>query len=858
MIRTTSICLFIGVVYLFSNNHLYAQVSDTSHSKKIAAGKQYKRGKTHETLWGKHYRKEWATPVNVKVAMLDTLAGGLTPYEISGSRQTKSVKLRDKNNREYVLRSIDKTFTGALPNISKGSFLEEIANDQVSTAHPYAALTIPAMAEAIGIYHTNPQIYYIPKQKALGEFNDRIGDDLYLFEQRPDENWATAANFGNADDIKSTDNMLEKIHKDNDNTVDHAAFLRARLFDMLIGDWGRHEDQWRWAEFKKDKETIYKPIPRDRDQAYTLFDGYLVNSSKRIARVKHMQTFSYKIKNVNALNYPARNLDRHLLNGLSLVEWKEIAMDIQKRLTDHVIDSAIKLLPAEVYQLSGPEIAAKIKSRRNHLLEYAEKYFKILAESVDVTGSYKQDLFEVKRLNDDSTQINIYKITPKGEIKEKPFYSRIFYKKETDEVRLYGLGGEDEYRVSGDVNKGISIRLIGGNDRDKFTESSHVKGLGHKTEIYDDANNEFTHTKETSVHTSSDSAIHAFKYNTYKFDKKGFKGTLFYSNEDRIYVGINHITTKNKWRREPYGFTRLFSIKYSFAQHAFSATYKSRFTKLLGNWDGLFYGTYDFIRWTNFFGLGNETKLIDTNRNFNRVRSSTYLASAGVERVFNTRHKLAFNVFYEGVDIKNDTARFLAKAGYTNAPHSYKNNGFAGVEANYLFQKLNDSILPTKGICFLTNASYTHNLRDNSNSFVRLASELDLHIPFTNKLGIKIKGGAATIIGTPLFYQYNTIGGAKNLRGYRRDRFYGNHTIYNQNELQWITPVHSYIYNGKIGFFALYDIGRVWLKNEHSNTWHNSYGGGIILSPYNLVTASISYAVTSEEPNIQILLIKPF
>jgi hypothetical protein len=35
---------------------------------------------------------------------------------------------------------------------------------------------------------------------------------------------------------------------------------------MLIGDWDRHYDQWRWAEYKKKGQVIYRPIPRDRDQ----------------------------------------------------------------------------------------------------------------------------------------------------------------------------------------------------------------------------------------------------------------------------------------------------------------------------------------------------------------------------------------------------------------------------------------------------------------------------------------------------------------------------------------------------------------------------------------------------------------
>ena len=32
-----------------------------------------------------------------------------------------------------------------------------------------------------------------------------------------------------------------------------------------------------------------------------------------------------------------------------------------------------------------------------------------------------------------------------------------------------------------------------------------------------------------------------------------------------------------------------------------------------------------------------------------------------------------------------------------------------------------------------------------------------------------------------------------------------------------------------------HDIGRVWLKGEKSNKWHNGYGGGLWISPANRI-----------------------
>lgn len=121
-----------------------------------------------------------------------------------------------------------------------------------------------------------------------------------------------------------------------------------------------------------------------------------------------------------------------------------------------------------------------------------------------------------------------------------------------------------------------------------------------------------------------------------------------------------------------------------------------------------------------------------------------------------------------------------------------------------------------------------------------------------------IRTGASTLSGNPAFYQVNTLGSTETLRGYQRDRFYGKSSVYNQNELRWTMDVRSYLYNGKLAFFGLYDMGRVWLPNEKSNKWHTGYGAGISLSPFNLISVSASYAISSEDTNFHFNLIKAF
>ena len=205
--RKISLLLLTG---LLLHAGLSAQLTLSNEFQNVVPGKQYTRSNLHQFLWGRHYRKEWATQARFPVFRLDSVAGGLTPYQAGGGSQTNTLRLRDAGGREYVLRSISKTYDKVLPEIYRNTFVEKILNDQVSALHPYAALSVPTMAEAAGIYHTKPVIVYVPKQPALDSFNERFGDGLFLFEQRPDENWEPATHFGNSRNIIGTERLLER------------------------------------------------------------------------------------------------------------------------------------------------------------------------------------------------------------------------------------------------------------------------------------------------------------------------------------------------------------------------------------------------------------------------------------------------------------------------------------------------------------------------------------------------------------------------------------------------------------------------------------------------------------------------
>jgi hypothetical protein len=62
----------------------------------------------------------------------------------------------------------------------------------------YAPLGVGNLADEIGVLHTNPRLYYIPK-KTLGSFNTDFGNELYLVEERPSDSQT---------DLKPSENLM--------------------------------------------------------------------------------------------------------------------------------------------------------------------------------------------------------------------------------------------------------------------------------------------------------------------------------------------------------------------------------------------------------------------------------------------------------------------------------------------------------------------------------------------------------------------------------------------------------------------------------------------------------------------------
>jgi hypothetical protein len=411
-------------------------------------------------LIGKNYRHIWSTPVKMKMLDITTEKGGLKPTELGGGFQTKSLRLKDKKGIEWVLRTVDKDVEKAVPVWLRKTFAQDLVQDMISAGHPYAPLTVAHIAKALHIAAPDPELLFVPDDPAFKEHRKIFANTICMLEKSNptlDDS-----------DSKSTDGLYEKLKESSENFVDDTTLLKARLLDMLIADWDRHADQWKWGIKSQEGKNMYYPIPRDRDQAFFLSTGLLVKVV-RLFTLKHFVGFTDNNKKLIKLNNKSYAFDKKLLNKLDEADWKRIISAFQRTVNDELLAAAINKMPAEVVNKNGDIILNKLKKRRDGLMEYGMRYYAFINNEVEINGTEEADIAKIS-----SNGKNLI-LSLQNQKSAKPYFTRSFDPGETKKISLKLFDGADQFIVDNNVSSPIKVILDTGKGNDQFQVNSKLR-----------------------------------------------------------------------------------------------------------------------------------------------------------------------------------------------------------------------------------------------------------------------------------------------------------------------------------------------------------------------------------------------
>jgi hypothetical protein len=792
-------------------------------------------GGAHRWLFGENYRKEWAAKVKLPVIKLSEIYGGLKPLREGGGMQSKSLRLADKNGKEWVIRSVEKTPEKILPANFRGTFAVDWIDDALSSQHPFSALIVPPLAQAAGIPHANPVIGVMAPDAALGEYNKVFKGLVVLLEEREPEG-----------ESENTPKMLRDLKKDNDNQFNAELFLKARMLDLLLGDWDRHEDQWRWVDMQKGSGKYYVGVPRDRDQVFHINDGVLPGIAALPYVSPTLQSFDENINSVKYSIIKTRFLNAHPNAQLSYTRWMELANEFVKAETNQVLEEALKRLPKEVYNLRHNELFNKLKKRRDAIPNAMAQYYRFIYKTVDIRTSDKNEQVTLTNAADNGLRVQINKLDKTGQVKDL-IMDMTYDEAITKEIRLYLQSGDDKVLINNSSSP-IKLRVIGGQGQKFYNVQQAVS----KVKFYDKKDSvTFTgNLNKVSKHLSNDTLNTTFVPNN-PYNVWMPLATAAINADDGFLLGLGFKYTRQEgFRKLPYTSTQQLMITHSFATEAFRIRYNAEWIQVAGKADFLLNAFIQAPNNTlNFFGRGNETQLkkFPGFRRFYRTRFNTYQIDPALRWHTGKNATLSAGPSFQYYRLNRDgnAGRFINQSDLINSYDSLtvdKDKAHLGLIVNFNSNQRNNNILPSKGYYFNLNLQAYTGLNNYSEGFIQVRPEFTFYQKLSSSGGIVLSDriGGGLSVGKPAFYQSMFLGGQGNLLGYLQNRFAGEHMLYNNLQARIkIINIASYILPGQLGFTGFYDAGRVWVKDAQSEQWHHGTGGGLYFAPAGLAVFQV-------------------
>jgi hypothetical protein len=819
----TAAILLLSLLALLAGPLGGQDVRDSTRTVVTAAGAHYRAGALHRLVLGRHYRDLWMTPMEVEVLDLSTFAGGIEPLRTGGGRQTKSLRFLGADGREYSFRSVDKDPSPVLDSLLRDTFVDDLVQDGISAAHPLGALVAAPLLEAAGILHVDPELRVMPDDPALGDFREEFAGMLGLIEERPNENQGGSTAFQGAVSVIASETLTERLEESPSNRVDARAFLTARIMDVFLGDWDRHRGQWRWATYGEEEPRAWLPVPTDRDQAFSKFDGI----ATRIVSLYMPQfvRFEEDYPGIERLHWNGRALDRWFLSGLERPVWDSIGASLQARLDDSVIDEAVGRLPPEIFAQNGEELAATLRIRRDNLDQAWDAFYRLLAAHVDVHATAASEVLVVDR--SEPGQVTVILTAPAHD--EAPYFRRSFSTEETREVRVYLGGGDDRVAVRGGAGGGTTVRIIGGPGDDTYEVDGSARGI----RLYDSQGDVVVSGPVQVDPKHFEEWVWTEEDRDQPRDWGGRTTPIFwtrYSSDLGLFVGGGLHREWYGFRKRPYS-TGVdvrggWSVAESKGRLEIDARVHGENTSLFGALSARFSGL-DVI---NYYGLGNDAP--SSGGDFHKLDHKAASLQATLGLPLGDGLTLSAGVVASWTETADNAGRYFE----TLSDSIYGADDFLrlGATAGLQFDPLAESERTANRIrVSVEGTTYPDFFGDVERSFAQAEAQISaLLAPSPSApVSLAIRAGGEQVWGRFPWSEAAFLGGGSTIRGWDDQRFAGDAALFLSSELRLRVGYARIVVPVGVGVLGFYDVGRVFLDGSSPGGWHSGVGGGIWLQP---------------------------
>jgi hypothetical protein len=813
----------------------------SAETRRVVAGPQYDKGGVWRFWFGDGYRDTWKAPAELPVLDLRTEAGGLAAEFRVGGEETVGLALKGADGRSYTFRLLRKEPRGALPPEWWGTVPARIKADYSSAEYPANLPMFSTIARSVGILFPRSRLAVMPDDPALGTFRATFADQPGSLSEY------VTPGYEGITELVSSEGLWAKWREGPESRPDSREFLKARLLDLATNNFDRNRGQWRWGRVPG--KRLWQPLPEDTDRCFARYDGAIMDYVRLSAPALMRYSGRYP-RRIEGLTYDGDDITRWLLSDLDWPAFEEVAREVQARLTNEVIEDAVHQAPAEWYAASGAEIAAALEQRRDGLVDFARRFYLHLADRVDVRGSDRDEIATILHLDDGAVEVSLALAAADGSAGE-PYYRRRFSPRETQEVRVYLLGGNDRLTTSGRRSGAITVRLLGGPGDDTLDDS----GSGGSRLVDFEGRNVFRPGPGTKVDERrwvnpdpqpDGSWMEPRNYGHWTDPA----AEVSWGADEQLLIGADLTRTAWSFRRYPWASEQRFSLAYSTGFAKVRAAYSGQFrlndASLLGRVDLLASGVENL----NYYGLGNETASLP--KALRLTDEYTYSVFPSLRFQPSRTFEVHAGAQAKVLDPSAGSTSFVEQ----QKPYGSGRFGEAGVRGGFeldsrgLSRSAAEQRVTWKtgvekpkvsGVRVAVQGFYVPGVWDVKTGFGGVDGHLAGYLG-NRTVSLAARAGGGKRWGEYPWFESAAIGGTSTVRGYYANRFRGDASLYAGAELRlWLGHQLVPALPVRWGVFAFGDTGRVWLAGESSRRWHSGAGGGlmahVIALPLTVTTA---------------------
>jgi outer membrane protein assembly factor BamA len=410
------------------------------------------------------------------------------------------------------------------------------------------------------------------------------------------------------------------------------------------------------------------------------------------------------------------------------------------------------------------------------------------------------------------------------------------------------MDGDDKVIINGDVNESPLVRFIGGKGEDELVDNSIVRGYfltitpvpfaKTKAVIYDSG-------KNTKIKYGEGASWDNSKYpepenvpDIYEplLRDRGSdwiaKPLIGFNTDDGFVIGGGALLYSYNFRANPYEYKMDFGAKYAFRPKSYSIFYTSDFYSIIK--DARLH--LDFflteLQLTKYYGFGNATgfsKDLEKN-NFYQLNQELITINPSVK--FNLLKELTANFGlsynYSEISLKNN----ILLNGFPDGNYGVGPFKLFGIHSTINYDSRDNIMNPYSGFYLNLTSSYYPEILSNSRDFTKIGFDIRTYLTTdaVTDITLALRTGGEKLSGTYPFFKAAFIGGQDNLRGYSRERFSGDASLFGQAELRTFLTETKIVLRGRLGYLAFIEAGKVFVDGVNSKKWHPSYGGGLWIS----------------------------